>query len=189
MNSIPPSPTVPSFTLEVASQMSEADYLRWNSTRKTKSARARAASWGITVLAALCFASGYTIALGVVFGLVALAIWTAPRWMAWSSRNAYRHATYLHTPLVYGVSSTALWFRGGALRAESAWDGLVVWEVRDDSLRLSAAGMPRIILPIATLREAGIYDHVRELAARNGVEYDSPEARNSLWKPRRATAP
>jgi hypothetical protein len=37
--------------------------------------------------------------------------------------------------------------------------------------------MPRLIFPVAALREAGIYDRVRELAAAHGVEYDSTAAR------------
>jgi len=36
--------------------------------------------------------------------------------------------------------------------------------------------MPQLIFPVATLRTAGVYDHVRELAASHGVEFGSAAA-------------
>ena len=164
------------FELEVVSQLSEADYLRWQEIRADRPTRARVYRWLLTVVALACFASWYTVVLGIVLGLIAVAVWTAPRWMAWTTRETYRKAEYLHGPLIYGISTRGLWFRGGALRAECTWDGLMVWGERDGFFWLSPAGMPQLILPIATLRRAGIYERVRELAATHGVEYGSPAA-------------
>jgi len=168
------------FELEVVSAMSEADYLYWNAVASTRPARAQVWKVLLTMLAALCFLSWRTAALGVVLGAGALAGWTSRRWIAWSNRNSYREAEYMHGPLIYGVSSRGLWFRGGAMRAESTWEGLRVWGERDGSLWLAVAGVPQVILPIARLREAGIYDRVRALAAAHGVEYDSLAARRGL---------
>ena len=166
------------FELEFVSQLSEADYVRWEDglVRPTRPARARMWRWALTIVAVACFASWYTVVLGVVLGLIALAVWTSPRWMASTERAIYRKAEYLHGPIIYGVSSRGLWFRGGALRAECTWDGLAVFGEQDGFLWLAPAGMPRLILPIARLSEAGIYERVRALAARHAVEYGSPAA-------------
>lgn len=164
------------FELEIVSQMSEADYLRWQEIRAERPGRARIFRWILTAAALACFASWYTVVLGIVLGLIAVAVWTAPRWMAWTTRESYRKAEYLHGPLIYGISARGLWFRGGALRAECTWDGLAVWGERDGFFWLSPGGMPQLILPIATLRGAGIYERVRALAAAHGVEYGSAAA-------------
>ncbi len=173
----PGSPDAP-FELEVVSELSEADYIRWHarSIRAERPGRARAFRWTLTGVALVCFASWYTVVLGLVLGLISLAVWTAPRWMAWTTRESYRKAEYLHGPLIYGVSARGLWFRGGALRADCTWDGLMVWGEQDGFFWLSPAGMPQIILPIATLRRAGIYERVRARAAAQGVEYGSAAA-------------
>ena len=169
----PPAP----FELEVLSEMSEADYLKWNHFETKQTLRARAPRWLLTVIALACFISWQTAAIGVVLSLAAMVVWTSGRWMAMGNRLSYQKSEYLHGPLIYGVSSRGLWFRGGMLRAESTWEGLGTWGERDGFFWLAGHGMPQLIFPISNLRRAGIYGRIRELAAQHAVEYDSPAAR------------
>jgi hypothetical protein len=168
------------FELEVVSAMSEDDYVRWHAIRPTRPRRARVWKWLLTVAAAACFVSWTTVVLGIVLGAVALAVWTSPRWLASSNRSSYRQAEYLHGPLIYGVSSRGMWFRGGEVRSESTWAGLRIWGEQDGCFWLAASGMPQLIFPIDRLHEAGIYERVRRLATTHGVEFDSPAARAGL---------
>lgn len=166
------------FELEVVSQMSEADYVQWHRSGDKPRRPRRAFAFRVlfALIALTCFLSWYTVVLGLVLGAIAVAIWTEPHWSAAALRTTYRKTEYLHGPLIYGVSNRGLWFRGGALKSECSWDGLVVWGERDGFLWLSAGGLPQLIFPIAALQRAGIHERIRDLAASHGVEYGSAAA-------------
>jgi hypothetical protein len=73
--------------------------------------------------------------------------------------------------LKYGVSSEYLWVQGRTIDAKTSWSLLVTWQVRNDWLVLSPAGIPQIYLPITEIKKAGVYDHIMELAKKNGKEF------------------
>jgi hypothetical protein len=92
-------------------------------------------------------------------------------------RSQYAKAAYFKGPITVGVSQTAVWFHGGTLRAESAWEGLRVWERREGWLKLSCSGMPPVYLKEEELRQAGVLDDVLASARRHAMEFDSPPAK------------
>ena len=166
------------FEFEHVREMSEAEYLKWHEWPPPKRPRRFfVVSCLITAVALVCFLDWRTVPVGVILLTLEILLWTASRWTRWGNRKGYQLTEYLHGPLTYGVSSRGMWFRGGALSAESAWPGLGVWGERGEDLWLGAHGMPRLIFPVAALREARIYEQIRELAAAHGVEYDSAAAR------------
>ena len=120
--------------------------------------------------------SRWTAPLGVVLVLAATLFWFTPRIARKGAREEYVRTRYLHGPVTYGVDDQGMWVHGGALRAESAWAGLVAWERRDNWLLLAADGMPQVVLSVSELHAAGVYDQVLELARVHGKEFDSPEA-------------
>jgi hypothetical protein len=165
------------FEFEIVREMSEADYLEWHTVP------VKLLGWGfvlrclVTVLAILCFLDRRTAPLGILFGIAIIAVWAEPLWSRSVNRIGYRFSEYLHGPLTYGVSSRGMWFRGGALRAESTWVGLGAWGEHDAEFWLAPRGMPQLRFPIAALREAGIYKPLRELATGHSLEYFSAAAR------------
>jgi hypothetical protein len=165
------------FEFEVVRQMSEADYLKWHEVPAKLSGWAFALRCLVTVVAVLCLLNWRTVPLAIMLAIVAAFVWSEPRWSRWVNRKGYQFAEYLHGPLTYGVSSRGMWFRGGALSAESDWTGLGAWGEHNTSVWLSPRGMPQLIFPSEALREAGVYEKVRELASAHSVEYFSALAR------------
>jgi hypothetical protein len=141
-------------------------------TRRGRIVTLGAGALGLVLLAV----SRWTAPLGVVLMLAAALFWFTPRIGRRGAREDYVRARYLHGLVTFGVDERGLWFQGGALRSESAWAGLAFWERRGDRLLLAAEGMPVVVLPVAALREAGVYERVLALAQAHGVEFDSPEA-------------
>jgi hypothetical protein len=146
--------------------------------------RARVIMLGLGALGlVLLVVNRWTAPLGVVLLLVAALFLFTPRIARKGVREEYIRARYLHGPVKYGVDDRGMWFYGGALRAESAWTGLAVWERRDNWLLLGADGMPQVVLPVGELRAAGVYDRVLELARAHAPEFDSPEAHKRPSRP------
>jgi hypothetical protein len=165
------------FTFEFQTEMSEEDYRAGQSSGLPRSRRSWILLTAATILGIAAMFSLRTMAVGVVVLTLCTFAWTYPRWSRNFAGKDYWSRRYLHGPLTYGISDQKLWFRGRHLYSESTWEGLSVWEEKDGVLRLHANGMPELFLPIDILRNAGVYDKVRECINGHGLEFDSPAAR------------
>ena len=165
------------FSFECTLRLAETDYARLEGDPLRPGPRAwgRLAALTAVGLALLCYAP--TRFPGVLVLLVAGAALLLPRIGRAGQARMYRDAAYLHGPTTHGVSDAGVWFAGGSLRAESTWAGVRVWDRRNGHLLLAATGMPRVCLPEAELRTAGLEDRVLALARRHAVEFNSPAAR------------
>ena len=168
------------FSFEHAWEMTAADFERLNTFSVRLSARVHLRLAGLAVIGAAGLFWRYTAAVGVL-ALVFVAFILAMPWMARASlRSHFRDSAHLHGPVAYGVSSRGFWLRGETLGAESEWAGLKQWKEREGWLILFASGMPAVYLPLAGLKSAGLYEHVKTLARAHAREVvESPAAGSS----------
>ena len=113
----------------------------------------------------------HTLLLGVVVLILCFIHLISPGLLSKGLHHNFQGLKYLHHPLKYGVSSEYLWVQGRTIDAKTSWSLLVTWQVRNDWLVLSPAGIPQIYLPITEIKKAGVYDHIMELAKKNGKEF------------------
>jgi len=165
------------FRFEHTLHLSEAEYVALESTLAHDSGTRWGRRVGLGVVGLALLTWPYTLLLGAAILVLLTISIVMPRYFPFATAQEYRQSRYLQQPLTYGVSSQALWIRGAAFAAEAGWNHLVVWQVKDKWLVLSASGLPRILLPVAELRAAGVYDRVIGLAREYAVEFDSREAR------------
>ena len=139
--------------------------------------RGLAAKVAVTAVGVALLFSRWTSPIGgLVLGFAAF-VWFVPRMSRNGAGNEFRLTPFLREPVTYGVSTDNVWVRASSFRAECRWSGVAVWDERGDWMELQAAGLPRIYLPIAGLREAGVYDAVLAHLSKNAVRFDSPEAK------------
>ena len=139
------------------------------------SRRARLRMLLVAVLGVMLLFWPYSAPVGVILLLIAGFFWFTPRISRWGTRNELNSASYLAGPVSYGVTEAGVWMHGGPLRAESAWSGLRVWDLRHGWLMLAASGMPPVYLPEAELRAAGLFEQVLARAKDHAVEFDAVE--------------
>ena len=169
------------FAFELSSEVTEDEYVRRESELLGKrSWRSDSAKTLVTVLGIACLFRSSTLPVAFLLLGVAVAAWAFPLWSRLTQRDWYRKRLYLHGPITCGVSERGIWYKGGALAAESGWDGVTVWGEARDDLWIAASGMPTVYLPIAKLQEQGLYARVRSLAERSGVEFNSPRAHGGV---------
>ena len=104
---------------------------------------------------------------------VILRIFT-PSILKSASKSSYHQLTDRQKPVTYRVTEEGLTFIGDSIEASCKWSNLVQWRELDDWLILSLAGLPTVFFPIAGLKEAGVYDPVKNLCRENGVDYNNP---------------
>ena len=125
------------------------------------------------IVGVLCLFSRYTLLIGLILlGLAAMAIFLPRMILPFGSSSVYRRHVYLRKPLTYGVSAEKMWIRGELIDASVKWSMLVTWREVEGWLLLSPSGIPPVYLSLARLREEGLYDRVRDRAARNAPEYN-----------------
>ena len=134
---------------------------------------------GLFALGIVCLFSPYTLIIGIaLLGLGAFVL-IMPRYMPLTAARTYRKLRYLHDPLEYGVSQDRIWIRGPDLHAEAAWRHLATWSEKGPWLILSPQSLPRLFLPIAGLKDAGVYEDVLAHARAHAPEFDSPKGRRA----------
>lgn len=79
--------------------------------------------------------------------------------------HGYRANRYLHTPVTCGANEKQLWVRGPKFDVRYDWTLLDVWDERAGWLRLSATAFPDRFFRVDSLREAGVYEQVIDMAA------------------------
>jgi hypothetical protein len=177
-------PDSSTFAFELSFELTEDEYVRRESEfLSRRSWRSDIAKALLTVLGIACLFRSSTIPIAILLLGAAVAAWTSPIWYRSTQRDWYRKRLYLHGLISCGVSERGIWFKGGALTVESGWDGVTVWGEAHNDLWIAAFGMPTIYLPIAELQKRNLYDRVRSLAERSGVEFNSPSARRGLGAP------
>jgi hypothetical protein len=159
------------FRFEQTVEWTEPEYNRVRGTERP-TRRGRFIAIAIGILGVVAFTSRWTAPVGLLLILLAVFLWFSPRIARRGAREEFKDASYLRGPVTYGVSDEGLWIRGGALRAESRWEGMRVWDCRHGWLLLAASGMPPVYLSEDQLRAAEIYDRVLQLANQHGVEYN-----------------
>ncbi len=161
------------FGFEHTVKLTESEYLDvWALVPATRPSRliGRAALAAVGVVFLL---SPYTLLLGVVLLLSAVFYAFASRMIPAGARSTFRQHKYLRDALTFGVSGQRLWVRGARLEASAAWPMLVTWRERAGWLVLSPSGIPPLYLPVARLKEEGLYERVTELAKQHAREFDA----------------
>ena len=102
-------------------------------------------------------------ASAVMLGMPALIPGTATR--------TYHETPYLREAITYGVDQDRMWLVGSDISAEAGWRHLTVWQERGGWFFLGSTGLPRILLPISGLQEAGILERLRARAKESAVEF------------------
>jgi hypothetical protein len=113
----------------------------------------------------------YTLLLGVIILIACFTQLIVPGLLSKGLFRNFRHLKYMHHPLKYGVSDEHLWVQGKTIDAKVSWSLLATWQVRNDWLILSPSGIPQIYLPLTEMKKSGVYEHIMELAKKNGKEF------------------
>ena len=113
----------------------------------------------------------YTLLLGVLVLILCFIQLVSPRLLSKGLYYNFRDHKYLHDPMRYGVSGEHLWVQGRTIDAKASWSLLATWQIRNDWLILSPSGMPKVYLPVAEMKNSGVYDQIMQLAKKNGKEF------------------
>ena len=161
------------FSFENTVKLTESQYVAIWGVLPTKPWFKRVRLLAITTVGSLFLLSTYTLLLGLILLVGAGLSVVLPRMIVpGGARSQYRRHRYLQDALTYGVSDQELWVKGARINARVQWSMLMVWREVEGWLLLSASGIPPVFLSIARLRERGLYDRVKDLAARHALEYD-----------------
>ena len=178
------------FTFEHTYQLSEAEHVTLWSPLNQHSATAKV--WGATTVARvkrfsivaaglIMFLWPYTVGLGLVVLTITFLVIFAPHLVHNTSARTFRQLRYLREPLAYGANSDRVWVRGSDFTVEASWRYLAVWREQGGGwLILQGNDFPSIYLPIALLKNRGVYDQVTALARQHAVEFDSVEAHSQF---------
>jgi len=120
--------------------------------------------------------SQWTFMLGCLILLAAVVSIVIPSMVKSPARELYRQMPDMRGPVKYAVSETELSFTGGYIDASCLWPNLVQWRQVDGWLVLFPSGLPHLFFRVADLSEAGVLNSVMQLAKKNGVDYDHPNA-------------
>jgi hypothetical protein len=156
------------FSFEHVWEMREDDYLASYDLPRSHSLRARVKLGVVALVGILLLLAPYSAAIGVLLIILSVLIWFLPRMARHELGARFEGTPYLRGPISFGVSRGGMWLKGAHVGAESDWEGLVGWRERDGWLILSASGIPPVYLPIAALRQHGLYDAVVFLARAHG---------------------
>lgn len=160
------------FNFEHTHQLSQAEYVGlWGLLDPASPARL---VWRISIVAVglACLWSAYTILLGVIILAVAAVATFMGRFLPGTVARNFEKFRYLHGPVTYGADETYVWLRTPDFWAKPAWRHVTVWRERNGWLILQGNGFPPVLLPIAALKDQGIYDQVKILAQKHGVEWN-----------------
>jgi hypothetical protein len=113
----------------------------------------------------------YTLLLGVVVLILCFIHLVSPGLLSKGLHHNFRGLKYLHHPMKYSVSDEHLQVQGRTIDAKASWSLLATWQVRNDLLILSLSGLPQVYLPVAEMKKSGVYDHIMQLAKKNGKEF------------------
>jgi len=177
------------FTFEHTYQPSEAEYVTLWSPLNQHSATAKV--WGATTVARVkrfsIVAAGlimllwpYTVGLGVVVLTIAFLVIFAPHLVHYTSVRTFRQLPYLTEPLAYGANTDRVWVRGSDFTVEASWRYLAVWREQGGWLILQGNDFPPIYLPIALLKDKGLYDQVRALSGFSSLITGATRSQGSL---------
>jgi hypothetical protein len=168
------------FTFEHTHQLSEAEYRAiWalhNPARGAQLVR----RLGVVLVGVACLFSAYTILLGVVILGLATVISFLPHVLPGTMARTFRQLRYLKGPVAYGADGDGVWVRTPDFLAKASWAHVTVWRERAGWLVLQGNGFPPVLLPIATLKDQGLYGQVKLKAEQHGVEFGSAAAARRL---------
>jgi hypothetical protein len=160
------------FTFEHTYQLSQTEYVGlWGLLDSARPARF-VRRIGIVGVGLACLFSPYTILLGVSILALAAVMAFVPRFLPGTVARNYEEFRYLDGPVTYGADETYVWLRTPDFSAKPAWRHVTVWRERNGWLILQGNGFPAVLMPIAALKDQGIYDQVKMLAQKHGVEWN-----------------
>jgi hypothetical protein len=121
------------------------------------------------VIGIACLFWRYTIALGATILAVTTFLWA----MRERSREiGKRYARLAEPPTVVRIRVTEAGYsiRGDDFFAESAWNRVINGLEMNGYLLIQSWRMPRVYLPIEELKQAGVYERVREILDVRGAK-------------------
>jgi hypothetical protein len=96
-----------------------------------------------------------------------------------TAARTFRELRYLSGPVCYGVDDNSVWVRTPDFLAKVSWHHVTVWRERQGWLDLQGNGFPAVLLPIAGLRAAGVYERVELVAERHAKEFGGAKKRRA----------
>jgi hypothetical protein len=127
------------------------------------------------LLGIACLFWRYTVSLGVATLFVMTFFWT----MRERSRERRKHFSHLEEPptmLHLLVTDEGYGIRGDDFQAESSWSRVINGFEMNGYLLIQSWRMPRVYLPIAELKERGVYDRVRAIVDARSAEWEAARA-------------
>jgi len=119
----------------------------------------------------------YTIGIGVLVLFLFLFLAFMPLYSKSNMRKQFRETPYWHEELTFGVDQDQFWVTGKSIGAKCKWKNLKVWQIKNNWLTLSVAGIPKLYFPIVDLKENNVYEELLALCHKYGVEFDNPKAK------------
>jgi len=166
------------FSFEHTLTISEGEYvaLFHGSGRKAKPLKLGA----LAVVGVLCLFSKWTLLIGIlVLMIAAFIVFMEVKGWRFALPQSYRDSVHLHSPVTYAVSEEAFSITGDLLDVHSKWANLKVWRKTGVWLILTPHALPPLFFKVSDLERAGVFGELMELVRRNGVEFNSPEARRA----------
>jgi hypothetical protein len=158
-------------TFEHTYQLSESEYVNLYSLLSRRRPAVYARRVAFVAIGVTCLFFPYTVLLGVVDLVIAAVLFFTPYTFPGTTANNFRQFGYLRGPATYGVDQDSVWIRKPDFIAKVSWHHVTVWRERHGWLMLQGNGFPPIILPIAGLQSAGVYDWVKETVQRHAKEF------------------
>ncbi len=166
------------FRFEHAFRFTEKRYVELFGIFRKKTRPLRVAVFGAVGVA--CLFSPYTLAAGIVILAFSVLGTVLLRHVPKAAAHAYRNTPYIRDALTYGVDERGLWLAGPLIESRVPWEAAEVWDERAGWLHITATGAPRFWFPVATLKDAGVYEPMMELCRLHAVRFNSPGAAAEL---------
>jgi hypothetical protein len=161
------------FRFEQTMRLTDAEYIVVWSPASTHSSVRTVRLLALIIVGTILLFNPYTLVVGAVLLLLLAVNFFKPGLMGVGTRSTFHQQKYLRKALTFGVSDEKLWVSGDEIEASAAWSLLSVWRETNGLFILSASGIPPVYLPVAQLKEEGVYEKVRALAQEHGKEFDA----------------
>lgn len=121
----------------------------------------------LALAVALMLLSRYTFSLGLLVALLEMGLLVSPSIFRRRDLETGRWS-HLAGEQEHGVDGHGVWLRTAQLALRAPWTSVYGHRLTGHELHLFAHRLPRVVLPIESLVEAGCYDEVMWLAQRYG---------------------
>ena len=158
-------------TFEHTYQLSESEYVELFALLKRGRPAAYARRVAFIAAGVVSLFFPYTLLLGVFMLAIAGVLLVTPHLVPGTMAKTFRELGYLQGPATCGVDQDSVWIRRPDFAAKVSWHHVTVWRERHGWLVLQGNGFPPIILPIAGLQSAGIYEWVKETVQRHAKQF------------------